>query len=127
MQHILLPDDSQRRLVFYLAMEEYLSEHCKEDMFFLWQVPPTVIFGRSQVMRAEVNVKYCEEKGIQYYRRKSGGGCVYADWGNIMISYVTPQSDVDKTFNYYLDRLAAALQKMGFDAVKTEHNDLGFV
>ena len=124
MRHILLPDDSQRRLVFYLAMEEYLSEHCKEDMFFLWQVPPTVIFGRSQVMRAEVNVKYCEEKGIQYYRRKSGGGCVYADWGNVMISYVTPQSDVDKTFNYYLDRLVATLQKMGFDAVKTEHNDI---
>jgi lipoic acid synthetase/lipoate-protein ligase A len=124
MVHIILPEEKERRLVFYLAMEEYLAQHCYEDMFFLWQVPPTVIFGRSQVLKAEVNVAYCEENGIQYYRRKSGGGCVYADWGNIMISYITPQKDVETTFGYYLDSLAAVLRKIGFNAVKTEHNDV---
>lgn len=124
MVHITLPEEKERRLVFYLAMEEYLAQHCQEDMFFLWQVPPTVIFGRSQVMRAEVNVSYCEENGIQFYRRKSGGGCVYADWGNIMISYITPRSDVESTFNFYLDSLAAVLRKIGFNAVKTENNDV---
>jgi len=25
-----------------------------------------------------VNVKYCRENGIEYYRRKIGGWCVYA-------------------------------------------------
>jgi len=124
MLHIKLPEEKERRLVFYLAMEEYLSEHCQKDMLFLWQVPPTVIFGRSQVLMAEVNIDYCKEKGVQYYRRKSGGGCVYADWGNIMISYITPKTDVARTFGYYLDRLSSFLQKMGYAAVKSEHNDV---
>lgn len=124
MLHIVLPEQREHRLVFYLAMEEYLSEHCEEDMFFVWQVPPTVIYGRSQILRTEVNVAYCEENGIQYYRRKSGGGCVYSDWGNIMLSYITPNTDVSATFNYYLDRLASVLRKIGLDAVKTEHNDI---
>lgn len=124
MLHITLPDQHDRRLVFYLAMEEYLAEHCKEDMLFLWQVRPTVIFGRSQVLQSEVNVAYCEEQGIQYYRRKSGGGCVYADMGNIMISYITPKTDVQSTFQFYLENLANALQKLGFEAVTTANNDV---
>lgn len=124
MLHITLPDQQDHRLVFYLAMEEYLAEHCKEDMLFLWQVKPTVIFGRSQVLQSEVNVAYCEEQGIQYYRRKSGGGCVYADMGNIMISYITPKTDVQRTFQFYLENLANALQKLGFEAVTTANNDV---
>ena len=124
MTNIPLPEDRQRRLTFYLAMEEYLAEHCEEELFFLWQVEPTVIFGRNQVLQAEVNVDYCERHYIQYYRRKSGGGCVYADKGNIMVSYVTPKTTADKAFEDYLVKLADALRQLGFDAVKSEHNDV---
>ena len=88
MKYVKLPEDKQHKLPFYLAMEEYLAEHCGEDLLFTWQVEPTVIFGRNQVMLAEVNVDYCEQHHIQYYRRKSGGGCVYADKGNIMVSEI---------------------------------------
>lgn len=123
MTYITLPDEEQRRLVFYLAMEEYLSGHC-EEVFFLWQVEPTVIFGRNQVLEAEVNVDYCEQNGIQYYRRKSGGGCVYADKGNVMLSYITPKMMADEAFAAFLDKLADALGKLGLPAVKTEHNDV---
>ena len=56
------------------------AEHCGEDLLFLGRLN-LVIFGRNQVMLAEVNVDYCEQHHIQYYRRKSGGGCVYADKG----------------------------------------------
>ena len=124
MKFVKLPEDKQYKLPFYLAMEEYLAEHCGEDLLFTWQVEPTVIFGRNQVMLAEVNVDYCEQHHIQYYRRKSGGGCVYADKGNIMISYVTPKVTLDVAFNEFLNNLAEVLRKLGFDAVKTEHNDI---
>lgn len=124
MKYIALPNEETRRLVFYLAMEEYLADHCEEDVFFLWQVEPTVIFGRNQVLEAEVNVEYCEENHIQYYRRKSGGGCVYADRGNIMLSYITPKQMADEAFTAFLDKLADALAKLGLPAVKTEHNDV---
>ncbi len=124
MKYVKLPEDKQHKLPFYLAMEEYLAEHCGEDLLFTWQVEPTVIFGRNQVMLDEVNVDYCEQHHIQYYRRKSGGGCVYADKGNIMTSYITPKVTSDVAFNKFLNNLAEVLRKLGFNAVKTEHNDI---
>lgn len=123
MTYISLPNEETRRLVFYLAMEEYLADHC-EEVFFLWQVEPTVIFGRNQVMEAEVNIEYCNQNHIQYYRRKSGGGCVYADKGNVMLSYITSKRMADDAFAEFLDKLAEALRKLGLPAVKTEHNDV---
>ena len=81
--HITLPTSEARCLSFYLAMEEYVARHFDEpDCFFLWQVEPSVIFGRNQVLENEVNVDYCRTHGIKLYRRKSGGGCVYADMDN---------------------------------------------
>lgn len=124
MKYVKLPENIQHKLPFYLAMEEYLAEYCAEDLLFTWQVEPTVIFGRNQVILAEVNVDYCEQHHIQYYRRKSGGGCVYADKGNIMTSYITPKITCDVAFNEFLNNLAEVLKKLGFDAVKTEHNDI---
>lgn len=121
---ITLPDTTQRRLVFYLAMEEYLSSIAGEDYLHLWQVPPTVIFGRNQVMASEVNIPYCETKGIQMYRRKSGGGCVYSDMGNLMISYITPNRSIKEVFPHYLDMMVGVLSSLGFEAVRSENNDI---
>ena len=131
MKHILLPDGcSGRRLVFYLSMEEYVAANLDRiageggEAFFMWQVAPTVIFGRNQVMEAEVNMPYCREKGIQLYRRKSGGGCVYSDKGNIMLSFITPSTDVDDTFERILERLAQSLRKAGLNAERSGRNDI---
>lgn len=133
MVHISLPEpEKERRLVFYLAMEEYVAAHLgallagqpHKDAFFLWQVKPTVIFGRNQVMEAEVNMPYCREKHIRLYRRKSGGGCVYSDEGNIMLSYITDSTDVESTFGRYLDTLCSYLRASGLDAEKSGRNDI---
>ena len=121
-----LPEGSEegwRRLVFWLALEEWAVENAP-DSFFVWNVRPTVIFGRNQDMEAEVNVPYCLEHGIEMYRRKSGGGCVYADEGNLMLSYITGCPDVNAALDEYLSRLADALRSLGLDAVRTEHNDV---
>ena len=89
MKYISLPHNITHRLPFYLAMEEFVARNLDEDeCFFMWQVAPTVIFGRNQLIENEVNLDYCRTHGIQTYRRKSGGGCVYADPDNIMFSYV---------------------------------------
>ena len=72
MKYITLPTSEVRRLSFYLAMEEYVARHLdKQDSFFLWQVEPSVIFGRNQVLENEVNVDYCRAHDIRLYRRKS--------------------------------------------------------
>ena len=127
MKYINLPDETQHRLCFYLAMEEYVAQRFvdDDDCFFMWQVEPTVIFGRHQVIENEVNIDYCKENGIQFYRRKSGGGCVYADRNNVMLSYVTRDDNVEKTFARYMALVADALSNiLHIDTVKTQNNDL---
>lgn len=123
MLHIPSPDN--KRLVWYLAMEEYMAQHvADQEIFFSWIVSPTVIFGRHQVMEDEVNIPFCREHGVQMYRRKSGGGCVYADRGNLMLSYITPDTHSEQVFQRYLYIISDALRQLGFPAVKSEHNDI---
>ena len=125
MIYVALPEEKEYRLPFYLAMEEYIArEFPAQDYFFMWQVQPTVIFGRNQLIDSEVDRLYCRENGIQTYRRKSGGGCVYADKSNIMLSYITPSSNVNFTFNRYMLMVEHALQKLGVDARTTGRNDI---
>ena len=115
----------KRRLTFYLAMEEYIARHLeKGEYFFMWQVDPTVIFGRNQLIQNEVNIEYCRQHNIQTYRRKSGGGCVYADMTNIMFSYITPDENVSMTFSRYIDMVSEMLRKLGIPAETSGRNDI---
>lgn len=83
MKYLTLPSDDVRRLTFYLAMEEHAAGIIRnhegvDELFFMWRVRPTVIFGRNQLIDSEVNIDYCKRQNIEFYRRKNGGGCVYA-------------------------------------------------
>ena len=133
MTHILLPDtvSADRRLVFYLAMEEFVAEHLdelipadEEGAFFLWQSRPTVIIGKHQDVEAEVNLPWCREHGVDVCRRKSGGGCVYSDSGNQMISCILRDTNAQRAFGYYLERLVDNLSALGLPAVTSTHNDV---
>lgn len=125
MTYINLPTDEVRPLSFYLAEEEYLARTApKADLFFMWQVNPSVIFGRNQDVEAEVNTEYCRSHGISMYRRKSGGGCVYADMSNVMLSYITPSDEVMTTFERYLEMVVEVLGRMGVKATWTQNNDI---
>ncbi len=125
MKYLELADNQQRILPFYLAMEEYAASIiANDDIFFMWQVEPTVIFGRNQLIDNEVNLAYCKEHHIQVYRRKSGGGCVYADKGNIMFSYITKTDNVSFTFSAYTSAVARMLCKLGLNATADGRNDI---
>ena len=126
MKYLSLPDPHATRILpFYLAMEEYAARIIGEDdIFFMWQVEPTVIFGRNQLIDSEVNVDYCREHGIAFYRRRSGGGCVYADRDNIMFSYITRSDEVQTTFSAYTTAVAAMLRGLGLNATASDRNDV---
>jgi lipoate-protein ligase A len=125
MIYVSLPDNKDHVLPFYLSMEEYVARKLKAaDYFFMWQVEPTVIFGRNQLIENEVNLEFCHRKGIKTFRRKSGGGCVYADKSNIMFSYITPRENVSTTFKKYIDMVVNMLHKLGINASTTGRNDI---
>ena len=124
MKHIILPDDVRKSLAFYLAMEEFVAREIDGEAFFVWRVAPTVIFGRNQVLENEVNLEYCKAEGVAIVQRKSGGGCVYSDKGNIMISYVSERGQVSEVFERYLSALTVCLRSLGLDAEKSGRNDV---
>lgn len=102
-----------------------MARHLDEsEGFFMWQVAPSVIFGRNQVVENEVNVDYCREHGISMYRRKSGGGCVYADMDNLMLSYISEGENVGLAFNRFVNMVLLVLRKLGIAATGTSHNDV---
>ena len=120
-----LADNRSRRLPFYLAMEEWIARSLPPDeYFFAWAVAPTVICGRNQDMAAEVDMAYCKAHSIDVVRRKSGGGCVYADPDNLMLSHITPSEHVTTTFSRYTAMVARALQAYGLDAQANGRNDI---
>ena len=129
MKYLKLPCGRLRQLPFYLAMEEHAAHMLRNDnnldeLFFTWRVRPTVIFGRNQLIDSEVNVRYCQEHGIEYYRRKSGGGCVYADMDNLMLSYITRSDDVTMTFSRYTHAIVEMLKGLGLNASDNSRNDV---
>ncbi|MBO5815946.1 MAG: lipoate--protein ligase family protein [Bacteroidales bacterium] len=124
MKNIILPDNKERSLAFWLAMEEYVAKSVEEEALFVWKVAPTVIIGRNQVLEAEVNLDYCRRNRVKIVRRKSGGGCVYADRDNIMISYVSKRGDVAEIFERYLSALTSCLCSLGLKAEKSGRNDI---
>ena len=127
MKHVIIPDapGCVRRLPFYLAAEEWVARNLpRGEYFFTWVVDSTVIFGRNQLIDAEVDLEYCRAHGIQTYRRRSGGGCVFADRDNIMISYITWRTDIGPTFARYTEIVARMLRKLGLDASSSGRNDV---
>ena len=125
MVHIQLPHDEERRLSFYLAMEEYVARETDvRDAFFIWQVEPSVIFGRNQLIENEVNIDFCRRNNVKMYRRKSGGGCVYADKSNMMLSFITSSDYVCLTYNRYIMMVVDALKAIGINAEANGRNDI---
>ncbi|HZK03948.1 MAG TPA: lipoate--protein ligase [Bacteroidaceae bacterium] len=125
MVQVVLPNTKIKNLPFYLATEEYVAKYLdNRDYFFMWQVNPTVIIGRNQLIDTEVNISFCKKNNISIFRRKSGGGSVYSDYKNIMCSYITNRKGVNGTFNYYLDKMTDILLSLGIPAEKNGRNDI---
>ncbi|MDE5929797.1 MAG: lipoyltransferase [Muribaculaceae bacterium] len=127
MKHVVIPETpgQPRLLPFYLAAEEWVARELpRDEYFFTWIVDPTVIFGRNQLIDAEVDLEYCRRHGIRTFRRRSGGGCVFADRNNIMMSYITWRTDVASTFARYTAMVEEILRKLGLDASASGRNDV---
>ncbi len=125
MKCVAYPDNAVRPLPFYLATEEYVAGHFPSgEYLFAWRVNPTVICGRHQIMSLEVNLQYCRDHSIDVVRRKSGGGCVYADMNNVMFSYIAPSQSVEKSFTVFTNKICRMLQSLGIKAEVSGRNDI---
>jgi len=119
---MLCINNSSTDVYFNLAAEEYLLNHFTEDVFMLWQNEPSVVLGRHQRVRSEVNLAFVGEKQINVARRHSGGGTVYHDMGNLNLTFIESSNNPD--FNKYTRQMLDILSLIGIHAQVDERHGL---
>ena len=106
-----------------LAVEEALFDaHDGDAWLFLWRNDHVVVIGRNQNAWKECRVSLLESEGGQLVRRKTGGGAVYHDLGNLNFSFVVSRQAYDVTRQNAV--IIRALDCLGLDAVQTGRNDM---
>ena len=110
-----------------LALEEYaLRNFDDESNYLLFYInEPSIIIGRNQNTLEEINHEYVEDHGIHVVRRRSGGGAVYHDLGNLNFSFLTRYEQGNlHNFEKFTDPVIQVLQQIGVDAELSGRNDI---
>lgn len=109
------------------GIEEYFMKETDEDVFSLWQNYNTILVGKNQDIFAEINMDYAKDKGLTIVRRRSGGGTIYCDLGNMQYSFITKDdkniSGIE-SFQEFAKPVVEALRNLGLNAEFTGRNDI---
>ncbi|CAD5110933.1 unnamed protein product [Dimorphilus gyrociliatus] len=94
------------------------------NSLLLWQNHPCVVIGRHQNPWLECDISYLERNKIPIARRKSGGGAVYHDLGNLNCTFYTSRKEYDRPKNLKL--ICSAVQDMwpDLDIYPTDRDDI---
>lgn len=115
---------------FNLAFEEefLLSEYLTDEAAFcIWRNHKSVIIGVSQSAEQEVNLRFCYDNDIPVIRRKTGGGTVYHDLGNLNFSLFFPfRPAAANHYEHAYAILKPAFNELGLDISLSRTNDLLF-
>lgn len=106
-----------------LATEYYLFKKSDKPVIILWQNQNCVVIGRNQNAYKELNLHYIKENNIDVVRRKSGGGAVFHDIGNINFTFIYPFSP-EHTFKTFTKPIIKSLNKLGLNAKISGRNDI---
>jgi len=98
--------------------------------FFRWS-PSAVSIGYFQSMEEEVDIKACDDLGINYVRRRTGGGAVYHDReGELTYSIIVNEDhrlisrDFQETYRTLCSGLVSGLRRLGVPAEFKPINDI---
>ncbi|XP_013413155.1 lipoyltransferase 1, mitochondrial isoform X2 [Lingula anatina] len=109
-----------------LALEDWIYENTdfeKQNVLLLWRNEPTVVVGRHQNPWKECNVFKLQNLSVHLARRKSGGGTVYHDLGNLNCTFFTTKTQYNRDRNLLLVAKAVN-QRWGLDLAINERDDI---
>ncbi len=107
-----------------LAVEELLFAEVRpgKAILFFWQNEDTIVVGRNQEVLSECRMKEFQEQGGKIARRRSGGGAVYHDLGNLNVSLLCREEE--KSFCSLQELVAEALRMFELKIEYNGRNDL---
>jgi len=110
---------------YNLALEELLFSMFESDFLLFYVNAPSVVLGSNQALKNEVNVGFCDANQVSVVRRKSGGGAVYHDLGNLNFSFIRTNNQANSLINAeFLQPVVAWLFELGMEATIGERKDL---
>ena len=129
--------DTGLHSAFYnMALDEAIAVARSKNLvpntlrFFRWE-PSAVSIGYFQSMGEEVDTAACDEKGVGYVRRRTGGGAVYHDMeGELTYSLIVDQDhrlisrDFQETYQTLCSGLVLGLSLLGIPAEFKPINDI---
>ncbi|XP_071476513.1 lipoyl amidotransferase LIPT1, mitochondrial-like [Diadema antillarum] len=95
-----------------LAFEDWVynnTDLSETSIMLLWRNDPCVVIGRHQNPWAEVNLRQLWSSQVKLARRRSGGGTVYHDLGNLNITFFTSRERYNRSEN--LNLISRAIQR----------------
>ncbi|KFV62656.1 hypothetical protein N307_06916 [Dryobates pubescens] len=98
-----------------LAVEDWIHDHMNlenQQVLFLWRNSPAVVMGKQR------------QKNIKLARRKSGGGTVYHDLGNINLTFFTNRKKYERMENLKLVVKALKALRPQLDVHVTDRYDI---
>lgn len=107
-----------------LAIEEYLFQNSRDNVFILWQNEPCIVIGKNQNPYAEIDISVAKEKNIKIVRRITGGGTVYHDLGNLNYTFISNDDACGIDFDKFTAPIISALATMGITATLSGRNDI---
>jgi len=117
--------ESDNKNIYYnLAAEEWLMDRDLRGklILFLFVNAPCIVLGTNQNIANECDLNFLKKNHILVSRRKSGGGCVYHDYGNLNYSFIGDKELISESEVYEL--IIFALKKLGINAKRAGRNDI---
>lgn len=107
-----------------IATEEWIFDNLdpSQQVLFLWQNEETVVIGRNQNPWSECNLAKMKEENVHLARRKTGGGAVFHDLGNICFTFLSPREQYKRENNVQI--IFNALKQLGITGEASGRNDL---
>ena len=117
-----------------MALDEAISDAVRQKeslptiRIYKW-LPSAVSIGYFQSLKDEVDVELCRSMGVDFVRRRTGGGAVYHDsLGEITYSIIAPETlfpkGINESYHAICDLVVDALKKVGISSEFKPINDI---
>lgn len=110
-----------------LALEDWIDANVdlqRRSILLLWRNQPSVVIGRHQNPWTECSLAAMTVAGIPLARRRSGGGTVFHDLGNLNLTFFASKKAYDRRRNLKVITEALTRLRPELDVQATERFDI---